>query len=804
MILVLTFFCRLPMPEAAAPDEPILDEIERRALDYFLDLQHPRTGLILDRANNFKSSEWDYAPASTAAVGFGLAAYIVGAERGWIGRAEAYERCLKALKFYRSRADVHWGFYFHFLDARTGKRMWNSELSTVDTVLFLAGALAAAEYFKGTDVDTIAQELYARVEWPALLSSDKRYISMGWSPEHGKLAANWESYCELMILYLMAIGSPTHPVSPDLWHTWKRPVGEYDGHVSIAIGPLFTHQYSHIWIDFRDKHDRYADYFQNSREATLANRAFCVHQKKKYKTYDDHVWGLTACDGPDGYKAYGAPPAIPVHDGTVAPTAAGGSIVFTPDLSIEALKTMRSKYGEKIWGKYGFSDAFNAGRNWWATDAIGIDQGAMMLMIENHKSGFVWNLFMRQAWLKRSLDAAGFKSGTKTLTAADITLEPVKVRSIDDRPVLEVKRTPHLPEADGRLDDWDADAAEWIELEYPGGVEAGRRSSPEDFSVGFAARRSDEGLAIAVRVKDNDVRNPYSGRDLYRGDLVELYLDPQSDNLQWGSPADYQIGVSPVSGTDTQDDSPDWFAWFQNGRPAGIRAAAAKDVDGYTAEVVLNWSELGIAPVPARIGFSVAAHDLDQDDGMESPTPECKLQWFFLDPGIVLGELRLADRDTGLIADFDSEKTVNTVGGEFGAWDKDPKDTSQGCSIELRDRCLKILYDVDSPRPAYNGLWMKLARFDASPFSRLSFRLKGDAGAGIPKKFKLELKAFSGKASAVVVDDLGPGWRTVRIDKSAFSGITDWSDLSEFVVVFEDQTAGTKTGAIFLDDVRFE
>lgn len=792
--------CAPAIARAAGSDSSaLIEDIQKKALDFFLEQQHPQTGLILDRANNFSPNDWSYAGASTAGAGFALTAYVVGAERGWITREEAYGRCLRTLRFFRDEAESKWGFYYHFLNAETGKRMGGSELSTIDSVLFFAGALTAGQYFKGTDVDTVSRALYANADWPALLTSDRRYISMGWSPEHGMLSANWESYCEHMILYLMAIGAPIHPVSEQLWHTWKRPVGEYAGHISITCGPLFTHQYSHIWIDFRDKHDRYADYFENSREATLANRAFCIDQKKKFKTYDEDIWGLTASDAPDGYRAYGSPPSTPVHDGTIAPTGAGASIVFTPELSIQCMTALKDRFGGKLWGRYGFSDAFNVDKDWWDKDVLAIDQGAMMLMMENYRSGLIWNLFMDQDWVKRAMDRAGFTEGSKHLTTADVTLAPAKIKSAEDRPKITAWKSMPDPVVDGKLDEWNADT--WTELSYPADAETGRRNSAADLSARFSIRRTAAGIAVAVDVEDNDVQNTHSGQDLYRGDLVEIYLDPQGNNLQWGSSSDFQIGVSPVSSRD--DGGADWYAWFQNGRPKGIDAAAAKTDRGYQAELRIAWSAMGNS-VPGRVGISVAVHDVDADT-----TPECKLQWFFLDPGIVLGELMLAEPDTGLLADFNSGERINNVGGEFGGWNKDPKDTTQGTTMEFSTepdrtgRCLVLTYDVDSPRPAYNGFWMNLQGFDASRFSRLSFSLRGDASKGFPGKIKIEMKRGSAQSS-VYVDKIQSNWITVRIPKSKFNGLTDWSNLSQFVIVFEDHSAGRKTGEIRIDDVKFE
>jgi hypothetical protein len=245
---------------------------------------------------------------------------------------------------------------------------------------------------------------------------DELLLSHGWKPgEGGKfLSTRWDSYNELMLLYILAIGSPTHPIPPESWEAWARPLGTYKGHETFAIGPLFTHQYSQAWIDFRGRRDRLGfDYFESSVQATLANRQFAIDNQDQYETYDEHVWGLTACDTPDGqYRAYGAPPGVPVHDGTVAPSAAAGSIVFTPELSLAALLTMHQRYEEQLWGRYGFSNAFNldpAGQNgpWFDPDVIGLDTGITLLMIENARSGMVWETFMTHPAVQEGLAKAG-------------------------------------------------------------------------------------------------------------------------------------------------------------------------------------------------------------------------------------------------------------------------------------------------------------------------------------------------------------------------------------------------------------
>ncbi len=264
-------------------------------------------------------------------------------------------------------------------------------------------------------MEAIADELYGRVDFPWMLTDggsrpDELLLSHGWTPENGFLRNRWDSYNELMLLYLLAIGSPTHPIPAKSWEAWSRPEGAYGGYETFAIGPLFTHQFSHAWVNFRNRPDRLGyDYWQSSVNATLANRQFCIDNQEGFQTYDEDVWGLTASDGPEGYRAYGALPGAAVHDGTVSPAAPAGSIVFTPEWSLAALQTMYKRYGDRIWGRYGFSDAFNVDRDWWDQDVIGIDLGITLLMIENYRSTLVWRSFQRNEHVKAALDAVGLK-----------------------------------------------------------------------------------------------------------------------------------------------------------------------------------------------------------------------------------------------------------------------------------------------------------------------------------------------------------------------------------------------------------
>ncbi len=405
------------LPKKAADfgkaDEKFLDEVQHKAFLYFWEQTDPVTGLTKDRAGNF--AEGDRGIASMAATGFGLTALTIGQERGWISREQAYGRALTTLRQLRDRQAHEHGWFHHFVDAATGMPLASSEVSSIDTALLLAGALTAGRHFAGTEVDRLAREIYERVDFPWMMTDggakpESRTLSMGWTPK-GFIAARWDDYSEHQILYLLGLGSPTHPLPAAAWRAWKRPD---HGPLTQASGPLFTHQYSQLWLDLRGWNDKGQDYFANSVEATLAHRAAAIAEAKAHKTYGPNCWGWTACDGPEGYKAYGDYPGAPQHDGTVAPSAAGGSMAFTPELSLAALRYMKETYGDRIWGRYGFSDAFNAdprwkerfnaGDLWRSPDALGIDQGAILLAIENARNGGVWGKFMATDHARRAFE----------------------------------------------------------------------------------------------------------------------------------------------------------------------------------------------------------------------------------------------------------------------------------------------------------------------------------------------------------------------------------------------------------------
>lgn len=390
MVAALALFVTItPASPAASPDEAFLDRLEYDSILYFAYEANPANGLV-------KDSSRPGSPASVAVAGFGLVAMCIGDSHGWIDHDKAYDRVVRTLRTFKNDVPNEHGFFYHFLDMRTASRAWSSELSSIDTALFLAGALFAGEYFKGTEVEGLARELYERVDWPWMMNG-KSVMCMGWKPESGFLWYYWDSYSEAMVLYALAIGSPTHPVSKEAWSAWRRQVDSYGGYevVYCPTGSIFTYQYSHAWIDFRNIYDGRINYFDNSINATKANRQFCIDNAPKYKSYGENSWGLTACLGPDGYMGYGAKPGEGLNDGTIAPCGMGGSIVFDPQVCLNGLKDLYGKNKSFLYGKYGFKDAFNLDKGWWAEEYLGIDVGITLLMVENYRSGLIWDKFMK-------------------------------------------------------------------------------------------------------------------------------------------------------------------------------------------------------------------------------------------------------------------------------------------------------------------------------------------------------------------------------------------------------------------------
>jgi hypothetical protein len=438
-------------PATSAADAAMLDELEQRTFDFFWRTADPATGLVPDRYPTPSFS-------SIAAVGFGLTALPIGVERGYVTRGAARDRVLTTLRFFRDapQGDAatgvtgYKGFYYHFLDMTTGHRYRDVELSSVDTALLLAGALFCREYFAGADpaeaeLRQIADTLIERVDW-RWMQPRAPGIAMGWQPEHGFLDYDWRGYDEAMIVILLALGSPTFAVEPAAWGAWTsnydKTWGTAYGQTYLGFPPLFGHQYSHLWVDFRGIRDRYMqahglDYFENSRRATYAQQAYAIANPDGWIGYGANVWGLTACDGPGdmtltiggkprelhGYAARGL---ASYDDGTLAPTAMVASLPFAPEIVLPGIRELRRRYGAQIYRAYGFADAFNPsfpeaahaaagtvvpGVGWVDVDYLGIDQGPIVGMIENHRSGLVWNVLRKSAYLRRALARAGFTGG---------------------------------------------------------------------------------------------------------------------------------------------------------------------------------------------------------------------------------------------------------------------------------------------------------------------------------------------------------------------------------------------------------
>ncbi|MFN2498211.1 MAG: glucoamylase family protein [Pyrinomonadaceae bacterium] len=401
--------------EFSRQDEQFLEELQHRSFNFFWEQADPQTGLVPDRARMDGSSldENHRNVASIAATGFGLTALCIGAEQGWITQTQARERTLNTLRFFADRAFEKHGWFYHWLDAKTGERRWNSEVSSIDTALLLAGVLTARQYFRvDPEIRKLATKIYERVDFRWMLNGHPLLLSHGWKPETGFLKSRWDTFSEDTILYLLAIGSPSHPISPASWYALWRDRYRYEGHAYFTtIGvPLFMHQYAHAWIDYRNRRESRGDridYFENSIEATLAHRAFCRNLSHDFPAFESAMWGITASDSAKGYLAWGGPPRDPEIDGTVVPSAAGGSLMFTPELSIAALRSMHEKYGDKVYGKYGFIDAFNPNTGWFDSDVIGINAGIILLSAENSLTGKVWNWFMQNREIPRAMQKVG-------------------------------------------------------------------------------------------------------------------------------------------------------------------------------------------------------------------------------------------------------------------------------------------------------------------------------------------------------------------------------------------------------------
>jgi hypothetical protein len=390
----------------SSAEDALLEEVERAGFRYFWEEANPYTGLVKDRSQ--ADGPDARTTASIAATGFGLTALCIADHRGWEDSKKIRERVRNTLRFAGTRLSHRNGFFFHFLNMRNGDRDFQSEVSSIDTSIFLCGALACRAYFDDAEIRDLATKIYERVDWGWLLQGEKT-LSMGWTPEGGFLKSRWDSYSELMMIYLLGLGSSTHPLPKECWDAWERPRFEFSGlHFIGSHAPLFVHQYSHAWFDFRGKRDAYANYFENSVIATKVHRLWCLELAKQFPDYNEDLWGITASDSAHGYVAWGGPPPMGPIDGSIVPSAAGGSLPFLPAEAMRVLQTIREKYAKHAWRKYGFVDAFNPLKDWYNPDVIGIDLGITLLMVENGRTGFVWEHFMKNDAVKNGMARAGF------------------------------------------------------------------------------------------------------------------------------------------------------------------------------------------------------------------------------------------------------------------------------------------------------------------------------------------------------------------------------------------------------------
>ncbi len=395
-------------------DDALLEDLSKRSFLFFWEQADPDTGIVRDRSRTDGSPVEGNARdvGSIASVGFGLTGLCIAAERGWVSRTAAVDRTRTTLRFFAERMAHQRGWFYHFINLRTGAREWASELSSIDTALLLAGVLTVRQCFAGdAEIPRLAEAIYRRVDFNWMLAGDPLLLSHGWKPETGFLKSRWDHYCELMILYLLAIGSPTHPIPAESWRAWRRPMVTFETYSYIGgPPPLFVHQYAHAWVDFRGWREReppYTDWWENSVAATRAHKTFCLRLANEFPGYTEHIWGITASDSRHGYVAWGGPPRHERIDGTVVPCAAAGSLMLAPDITLPAVREMRRRFGDRIYGRYGFADAFHPTDGWVNPDVIGIDVGITLLSAENLRTGRVWAWFMRNTEIPAAMERVG-------------------------------------------------------------------------------------------------------------------------------------------------------------------------------------------------------------------------------------------------------------------------------------------------------------------------------------------------------------------------------------------------------------
>lgn len=396
---------------AVAQTDNYVDDIEHRAFKFFWEQSNPDTGFTKDRATDFKMDD-DHTVSSCAAIGFALPAYVIGVERHWIDRKQAFDRTKLTIEKLNDLYPNEHGWLYHFVDWKTGARQWNCEASSIDTSICLAGALIAKSYWKDRALDQDIQRFVDRIDWTWMLTRggkepDEKFICMGWTPERGFIDAGWSNFCELNMIYIQAYGmDPSMP--QDSWSKIGRDIDTDRGHTFLEGGPLFIHEMSNGFYDFGGVRDPLGfSYWAETREAALANRAYCIDDPNHFKGYGPEFWGLSACDTPTGYDAKGTPPDTR-DDGTITPTSAIAAMPYVPEVAKKTLEALRKTYGDE-YGRYGFPNGMCPNQNWYDPDVIGIDLGMMMLGVEDYRTGLPWKLSKEDAYVKRGYERIGFR-----------------------------------------------------------------------------------------------------------------------------------------------------------------------------------------------------------------------------------------------------------------------------------------------------------------------------------------------------------------------------------------------------------
>jgi hypothetical protein len=393
-------------------DDRFLDDLSCRAFLYFWEQADPQTGLVLDRAavDGRQRTKHSLDVASTAATGFALTACCIASQRNWVDPNAARERVRATLRHLALEQEHQFGWYYHFVNRKTGERVWNCEISTIDTALLLSGVLTAQQCFVAdSEIFRLAQQIYERVDFGWMLDAGTGYLRMAWKPETGFLLPAWVDYRENVILHILALGSPTTAIPAATWFRFRRDPIRFARYGWIGRGPIFTHQYPQAYLNLanlRDGQPYGINYFDNSVIATYAHREYCLSLRSLYPTFSENLWGVSPSDSSIGYVIWGGwDSKYPRRDldGTIVPCAAGGSLMFAPQICLPALRTMQEDFGEVAFGRYGFADAFHPASGWVDPEVLGIDQGITLLSAENLRSGAVWKWFMRSPMIQRAI-----------------------------------------------------------------------------------------------------------------------------------------------------------------------------------------------------------------------------------------------------------------------------------------------------------------------------------------------------------------------------------------------------------------